>query len=86
MTEQERIAIIKNAYQESKGFSVNQAVEDFVAEVKTEEIFAEHGLLESQDNDIVDEMSLLDHNPVAESIDEEDQDLGVSDEMKGVYK
>lgn len=86
MTEQERIAIIKNAYQESKGFSVNQAVEDFVAEVKTEEIFAEHGLLESQDNDIVDEMGLLDHNPVAESIDEEDQDLGVSDEMKGVYK
>ena len=86
MTEQERIAIIKNAYQVSKGFSVNQAVEDFVAEVKTEEVFAEHGLLESQNNDIVDEMSLLDHNPVAESIDEEDQDLGVSDEMKGVYK
>ena len=86
MTEQERIAIIKNAYQESKGFSVNQAVEDFVAEVKTEEIFAEHGLLESQNNDVIDEMELLDHNPVAESIDEEDQDLGVSDEMKGVYK
>ena len=85
MTEQERIAIIKNAYQESKGFSVNQAVEDFVAEVKTEEIFSEHGLLQSQDNDIVDEMDLIEHNPIAESIDEEDQELGVSDEMKGVY-
>ena len=86
MTEQERINAIKNAVQASKGFETTQAVENFVAEVKTEEIFAEHGLLESQNNDVVDEMELLDHNPVAESIDEEDQDLGVSDEMKGVYK
>mgnify|MGYP000055648370 FL=1 len=86
MTEQERINTIRNAVQASKGFETTQAVENFVAEVKTEEIFAEHGLLESQNNDVVDEMELLDHNPVAESIDEEDQDLGVSDEMKGVYK
>ena len=86
MTEQERINTIRNAVQASKGFEATQAVENFVAEVKTEEIFAEHGLLESQSNDVIDEMELLDHNPVAESIDEEDQDLGVSDEMKGVYK
>jgi hypothetical protein len=86
MTEQERINTIRNAVQASKGFETTQAVENFVAEVKTEEIFAEHGLLESQNNDVIDEMELLDHNPVAESIDEEDQDLGVSDEMKGVYK
>jgi len=30
-------------------------------------------------------MGLLEHNPTAESIDEEDQEIGVSDEMKGIY-
>ena len=85
MTEQERINAIKNAVEASKGFKTTQAVEEFVAEVKTEEVFAEHGLLQSQVNDVVDEMCLLEHNPTAESIDEEDQEIGVSDEMKGVY-
>ena len=54
MTEQERINAIRNAVQASKGFETTQAVENFVAEVKTEEIFAEHGLLESQNNDVID--------------------------------
>ena len=85
MTEQERINTIRNAVQASKGFETTQAVEEFVAEVKTEEVFAEHGLLQSQVNDIIDEMGLLEHNPTAESIDEEDQEIGVSDQMKGVY-
>lgn len=86
MTEQERIELIKNAVQASKGFATTQAVEDFVAEVKTQEVFAEHGLLESQENDLADEMGLFEHNPVAESIDEEDQEVGMSEEMKGIYK
>jgi len=85
MTEQERINAIKNAVQASKGFETTQAVEEFVAEVKTEQVFAEHGLLESQVNDVIEELGLLEHNPTAESIDEEDQEIGVSDEMKGVY-
>jgi hypothetical protein len=31
-------------------------------------------------------MSLIDYTPTAESIDEEDQEFGVSQEMKGIYK
>ena len=85
MTEEERIELIKNAVQASKGFATTEAVENFVAEVKTEEVFGEHGLLDSQESDLIDEMDLLEHDPVAESIDEEDQEVGVSDEMKGVY-
>tara|TARA_B100001093_G_C26339469_1_gene805378 strand:+ start:181 stop:441 length:261 start_codon:yes stop_codon:yes gene_type:complete len=85
MTEQERIELIKNAVQASKGFATTEAVENFVAEVKTEEVFGEYGLLNSQKSDLVDEMDLLEHDPVAESIDEEDQEVEVSDEMKGVY-
>ena len=85
MTEEERIELIKNAVQASKGFETTEAVENFVAEVKTEEVFGEHGLLDSQESDLVDEMDLLEHDPVAESIDEEDQEVEVSDEMKGVY-
>ena len=85
MTEEERIELIKNAVQASKGFETTEAVENFVAEVKTDEVFGEHGLLDSQESDLVDEMDLLEHDPVAESIDEEDQEVEVSDEMKGVY-
>lgn len=85
MTEQERINLIRNAFQAPKAFEENKSVEDFIAEVKTEEVFAEHGLLRVQNHDLVDEMELLDHNPIAESIDEEDEGFGVSDQMKGVY-
>jgi hypothetical protein len=85
MTEEERIELIKNAVQASKGFETTEAVENFVAEVKTEEVFGEYGLLDSQESDLIDEMDLLEHDPVAESIDEEDQEVEVSDEMKGVY-
>ena len=85
MTEEERIELIKNAVQASKGFETTEAVENFVAEVKTEEVFGEHGLLDSQESDLVDEMDLFEYNPVAESIDEEDQGGGVSDQMKVVF-
>ena len=85
MTEEERIAIIANAHRESKGLPSNNLVEDFVSEVKTEEFVTEHGLFDVTDQDIEDEASLFEHHESAEDIDEEDEDMGVSDEMKGVY-
>ena len=85
LTEEQRIAIIKNAVQASKGLGLKTSLEDFVSEIKSQEVIGEHGLLDAQNHDIEDEMSLIDYDPTAEAIDEEDQDFGVSDEMKGVY-
>ena len=87
LTEDQRIAIIKHAVQASKGLGLKtKALEDFISEVKSEEVLGEHGLLNTQDHDIEDEMSLIDYDPTAEEIDEEDQEFGVSQEMKGIYK
>lgn len=86
MTEEQRIAVIAQAVANSKSITSPQFVEDFIAEVKTEEVFAEHGLLDNQKSDIEDESSLIEYDPSAESIDEEDEEMGLSDEMKGVYK
>ena len=85
LTEEQRIAIIKHAAESSQKVSATQSVSDFIEEIKTEEVLGEHGLLDAQKHDIEDEMSLIDYKPTAESIDEEDQDFGVSTEMKGVY-
>lgn len=85
MTEEERIAIIKNAVLASQGFQ-SASVDEFVAEVKTEEIVSRHGLLDAQKEDIEDEKQFL-NSDSAEDIEEEDQDMGVvSDQMKGVYQ
>jgi hypothetical protein len=86
MTEQQRIAVIAQAVANSKSITSPQFVEDFTAEVKSQEVLGEHGLLDAQVNDIEDEMSLIDYDPIAESIDEEDEAMEISDEMKGVYK
>jgi hypothetical protein len=83
MEEQERINLIKNAVLASQGFT-SKAVESFVEEVKTEEVIGENGLFNVANHDIEDEKQFL-HSDVAEEIDEEDQGIGVSDEMKGVY-
>ena len=85
LTEDQRIAIIKHAVQTSKGVGLNKSLEDFVADIKSQEVLGEHGLLNTQDHDIEDEMSLIDYKLSAEDIDEEDQDFGMSQEMKGVY-
>lgn len=85
LTQEQRIAIIKHAVQDSKGLGLNKSLEDFVSEIKSQEVLGEHGLLDNQKHDIEDEMSLIDYDPTAEEIDEEDQDFGVSQEMKGVY-
>ena len=86
LTEEQRIAVIKHAVENSRKVSPTQSVEDFLAEIKTEEVFSEHGLLDPQKEDYEDEVSLFAYNPIAESIDEEDQLMGISDEMKGLYK
>lgn len=85
MTQAERIAVIAKAVENSQSVAPSQSVEDFIAEVKTEEVFAEHGLLDNQKEDIEDESQFL-HSDSAEDIDEEDEGFGLSDEMKGVYK
>ena len=84
LTQSERIALIKNAHLATQGTS-NALVDNFVEEVKTEEVIGENGLFNVANHDIEDEKQFL-HSDVAEDIDEEDQDIGVSDEMKGVYK
>ena len=84
LTQSERIALIKNAHLATQGTS-NALVENFVEEVKTEEVIGENGLFNVANADIEDEKQFL-HSDVAEDIDEEDQEMGVSDEMKGVYK
>lgn len=84
LTQEQRIELIKNAHLATQGTS-NALVDNFVEEVKTEEVIGENGLFNVANHDIEDEKQFL-HSDVAEDIDEEDQDIGVSDEMKGVYK
>ena len=85
LTQEQRLSIIKHAVQDSKGLGLKKSLEDFVSEIKSQEVLGEHGLLDNQKHDIEDEMSLIDYNPTAESIDEEDLGFGISDEMKGLY-
>ena len=84
LTQKERIELIKNAHLALQGRS-NKLVDNFVEEVKTEEVIEKNGLFNVADADIEDERQFL-NSDVAEDIDEEDQDMGcVSDQMKGVY-
>lgn len=84
LTQEERIALIKNAHLATQGIS-NTLVDNFVEEVKTEEVIAENGLFNVANADIEDEKQFL-NSDIAEDIEEEDQDMGcVSDQMKGVY-
>ena len=85
LTQEQRLSIIKHAVQDSKGLGLKKSLEDFISEIKSQEVLGEHGLLDNQKHDIEDEMSLIDYNPTAESIDEEDLSLGLSDQMKGLY-
>ena len=85
LTQEQRLSIIKHAVQDSKGLGLKKSLEDFISEIKSQQVLGEHGLLDNQKHDIEDEMSLIDYNPTAESIDEEDLSLGLSDQMKGLY-
>ena len=85
MTDEERrLAIIANAYRESKGLPTNSAVMELVADLQAEQLVVERGLDDVKEDDIADERQFL-LDDVAENIDEEDEGFGLSDEMKGVY-
>jgi hypothetical protein len=85
LTQEQRISVIRYAHGNSKEITTKRSVEDFLADIKSEDVFAEHGLLDSQKEDLEDESQFL-NSDSAENIDEEDQGIGVSDQMKGVYK
>ena len=84
MTEEQRIAVIAKAVANSQSIAPSQSVEEFIAEIKTEDVVTEHGLLDAQKVDLEDESQFL-FSDSAEDIDEEDESMGLSDEMKGVY-
>jgi len=84
LTQEQRISVIRYAHGNSKEITTKRSVADFLADIKSEDVFAEHGLLDSQKEDLEDESQFL-NSDSAENIDEEDQGIGVSDEMKGVY-
>ena len=84
LTTEQRIAVIAKAVENSETIAPSQSVEEFIAEIKTEDVVTEHGLLDAQKEDLEDESQFL-HSDSAEDIDEEDQEIGLSDEMKGVY-
>ena len=84
MTEEQRIAVIAQAVANSQSVAPSQSVEDFIAEIKTEQVSSEHGLLDTRREDIEDESQFL-FTDSAEEVDEEDEDMGISDEMRGVY-
>jgi len=84
MTEEERIAIIANAHRESKGFRPNSEIMELVGELQAETFVLNNGLRKVDEDDVSDEAQFL-LKDRAEEIDEEDQEIGLSDEMKGVY-
>jgi len=84
MTEEQRLAVIANAYRESKGLPTNPSVLELVADLQAEQLVVEHGLKNVERDDIKDETQFL-LTDVAEDIDEEDETIGISDEMKGIY-
>ena len=84
MTEEQRLAIIAKAHRESQGLPTSSAVMELVADFQAEQLVVERGLDDAKEDDIADERQFL-LNDVAENIDEEDEGLGLSDEMKGVY-
>lgn len=85
LTQEQRIAIIRHAAESSNKVIKTKSVEDFIADIKSEEFFGEHGLVEAKQDDLNEEIGLTTHSPIAESTDEEEESMGMSDEMKGVY-
>lgn len=84
LTQEERIEIIRQAFEQAKGVALSDQAQEFVEDVKTEELVVEHGLLDSQKEDLEDESQFL-FSDSAEDIDEEDESFGVSSEMREVY-
>ncbi len=49
MTEEQRLAVIANAYRESKGLPTNSSVLELVADLQAEQLVVEHGLKMSRE-------------------------------------
>ena len=81
LTQEERLAVIAKAVDNAKGFKPSEELEEFIADIKSEKFFSEHGLIDNQKEDIEDESQFL-FTDSAEDIDEEDEAMGLSDEMK----
>lgn len=84
LTQEERIELIRQAVEQTKGVALSDQAQEFVEDVKTEELVVEHGLLDTQKEDLEDESQFL-FSDSAEDIDEEDESVGVSSEMRQVY-
>ena len=84
LTQDQRIAIIRHAHLESKRVTPTKSIEDFIADIKSDEVFQEHGLLNTPKEDVDDESQFL-FTDSAEKIDEEDETVDISDEMKGAF-
>ena len=84
LTQDQRVAIIRHAHLVSKTVTPTKSVEDFIADIKSDEVFQEHGLLNIQEEDVKDESQFL-FTDSAENIDEEDESVDISDEMKGAF-
>lgn len=84
LTEEQRIAIIRHAHQNSKKISPPQSIQDFIGEIMVEQLLCDYGSLDATKEDLEDESQFF-LTESAEDIDEEDQDFGLSDEMKRVY-
>jgi hypothetical protein len=59
MTEEQRLAVIANAYRESKGLPTNSSVLELVADLQAEQLVVEHGLKDVERDDITDETQFL---------------------------
>ena len=81
MTESQRIAVIAKAVENSQSVAPSQAIEQFIEEIKNEQFVVEHGLIETHREDLEDESQIL-YTDSAENIDEEDEEIGLSDEMR----
>ena len=84
LTQEQRIAIIRHAHQASLTIAPSKSVVEFIEEMNCESIAPDH-VVEAQRADLEDESQFL-FTDSAESIDEEEESLGLSDEMKGVYE
>jgi len=84
LTQEQRIAVIRHAHQTSLSVAPSKSVEDFINEMENDSVAPDY-VVEAQREDLEDESQFL-FTDSAESIDEEEESLGLSDEMRGVYE
>lgn len=85
LTQEQRIDIIRELHNKVRGLPVNDEVLNFVENFKAEEAMEEIDVVDPNKSDIEDESQFL-FTQCAENIDEEDEDFGLSEEMRSVYE